>query len=102
LFRDAAADQVLTVLDDAYFHYVDDPDFLDAIEETAKQGRRVLVLRTFSKIYGLAGLRIGYGVGPAAVITSMRRVQRASDVTTPAQKAALASLDGDAELVRRR
>jgi len=101
-FLDAAPEHVLTVVDDAYFHYVDDPDFLDAIEETAKQGRRVLVLRTFSKIYGLAGLRIGYGVGPAEVITAMRKVQRAFDVTTPAQEAALASLDGDAELVRRR
>ena len=82
-FLDAVPEHVLTVVDDAYFHYVDDPDFLDAIEETAKQGRRVLVLRTFSKIYGLAGLRIGYGVGPAEVITAMRKVQRAFDVTTP-------------------
>ena len=41
------------------------PGFPDAIEEAAKNGRRVLALRTFSKIYGLAGLRIGYGVGPA-------------------------------------
>ena len=58
-------DHVLTVVDEAYFQYVDDPAFPDAIEEAAKQGRRVLALRTFSKIYGLAGLRIGYGVGPA-------------------------------------
>jgi histidinol-phosphate aminotransferase len=101
-FLDAVPEHVLTVVDDAYFHYVDDPRFLDAIEETAKQGRRVLVLRTFSKIYGLAGLRIGYGVGPAEVITAMRKVQRAFDVTTPAQEAALASLDGDAEVARRR
>src|SRR5439155_5181640 len=47
---------VLTVVDQAYFEYVDDPDYPDAIEEYAKRGRRVLVLRTFSKIYGLAGL----------------------------------------------
>jgi histidinol-phosphate aminotransferase len=89
-------------VDEAYLQYVDDPGFPDAIEEAAKQGRRVLALRTFSKIYGLAGLRIGYGVGPADVITAMRKVQRAFDVTTPAQEAALASLDGRAELARRR
>ena len=54
---------VLTVVDQAYFEYIDDPDYPDAIEEYLKAGRRVLVLRTFSKIYGLAGLRVGYGVG---------------------------------------
>ena len=85
-------------VDEAYFEYVDDPSFPDAIEEAAKRGRHVLALRTFSKIYGLAGLRIGYGVGPAGVIAAMRKVQRAFDVTTPAQEAALASLDDDAEI----
>ncbi|MEX2612014.1 MAG: aminotransferase class I/II-fold pyridoxal phosphate-dependent enzyme, partial [Gaiellaceae bacterium] len=55
---------VLTVLDQAYFEYVEDPDYPNAIEEYVKAGHRVLVLRTFSKIYGLAGLRVGYGVGP--------------------------------------
>jgi histidinol-phosphate aminotransferase len=101
-FLDAVPGHVLTVVDEAYLQYVDDPGFPDAIEEAAKQGRRVLALRTFSKIYGLAGLRIGYGVGPVDVITAMRKVQRAFDVTTPAQEAALASLDGSAELARRR
>ena len=89
-FLDAVPEHVLTVIDEAYVQYVDDPAFADAIEEAAKQGRRVLVLRTFSKIYGLAALRIGYGVGPAEVVTAMRKVQRAFDVTTPAQEAALA------------
>ena len=59
---------MLTVLDEAYFEYVEDPDYPDGIEEYLKAGRRVLVLRTFSKIYGLAGLRVGYGVGPAEVV----------------------------------
>jgi histidinol-phosphate aminotransferase len=101
-FLDAVPERVLTVVDEAYLQYVDHPDFPDAIEEAAKRGRRVLALRTFSKIFGLAGLRVGYGVGPAEVITAMRKVQRAFDVTTPAQEAALASLDGQAELARRR
>ena len=92
-FLASVPEHVLTVVDEAYFEYVEDPAFPDAIEEAAKAGRRVLALRTFSKIYGLAGLRIGYGVGPAEVIAAIRKVQRAFDVTTPAQEAALASLD---------
>jgi histidinol-phosphate aminotransferase len=93
---------VLTVLDQAYYEYIDDPDYPDGIEEYAKTGRRVLVLRTFSKIYGLAGLRVGYGVGPAEVITAIGKVRRAFDVTSAGQEAALASLDDEAELQRRR
>jgi histidinol-phosphate aminotransferase len=101
-FLDRVPQDVLTVVDEAYFEYVDDPSFPNAIETAVKAGRNVLALRTFSKIYGLAGLRIGYGVGPAHVITAIRKVQRAFDVTTPAQEAALASLDDTAELERRR
>ena len=95
-------DHVLTVVDQAYLEYIDEPEYPDAIEEYVKAGRRVLVLRTFSKIYGLAGLRVGYGVGPADVITAIGKVRRAFDVGTPAQEAALASLGDDAELARRR
>ena len=65
-------------------------------------GRRVLVLRTFSKIYGLAGLRVGYGIGPPDVIEAIGKVRRAFDVNTQAQTAAVASLDDAAELERRR
>jgi histidinol-phosphate aminotransferase len=101
-FLDAVPDHVLTVVDEAYFEYVEEPGFPDAIEEGAKKGRHVLALRTFSKIYGLAGLRIGYGVGPASVIEAIHKVRRAFDVTTPGQEAALASLDAPAELARRR
>ena len=95
-------DHVLTVIDQAYFEYIDDPDYPDAVEEYLKTGRRVVVLRTFSKIYGLAGLRVGYGLAPANVVTAIAKVRRAFDVTTPAQAAALASLDSPEELVRRR
>jgi histidinol-phosphate aminotransferase len=95
-------EHVLTVVDEAYFEYVEDSGFPDAIEEAAKQGRNILALRTFSKIYGLAGLRIGYGVGPAPLIEAIHKVRRAFDVTTPAQEAALASLDAGDELARRR
>ena len=95
-------DHVLTVLDQAYFEYIDDPEYADGIEEYLKQGARAIVLRTFSKIYGLAGLRLGYGVGPAAVVAAIGKVRRAFDVNQLVQEAALASLDDAAEIERRR
>ena len=93
---------VLTVLDEAYYEYVDEPDYSDGIEEHVKAGRDVLVLRTFSKIYGLAGLRVGYGIGPKEVVDSVKKVRNAFDITQPAQDAALASLGQQEELARRR
>jgi histidinol-phosphate aminotransferase len=100
-FLDRVPDGVLVVVDQAYFEYVDDPDYPDAIE-LHKAGRPVAVLRTFSKIYGLAGLRIGYMVASPTVVTAANKVKRAFDVSTAAQEAALASLDGADELLRRR
>jgi histidinol-phosphate aminotransferase len=101
-FLEALPGHVLCVLDQAYFEYIDDPDYLDGIEEAFKAGRRVVVLRTFSKIYGLAGVRVGYGVAPADVVAATSKVRRAFDVTAGAQAAALASLDQPEELARRR
>jgi len=93
---------VLTVLDEAYFEYVDDADYPNGIEEYVKQGRRALVLRTFSKIYGLAGLRVGYGIGPPAVVEAIGKVRNAFDINQTAQDAALASVGNDDEIARRR
>jgi histidinol-phosphate aminotransferase len=101
-YFDRVPEHVLTVIDQAYFEYIDAADYPDAIEEYFKRGRRVLVLRTFSKIYGLAGLRVGYGVGSAELVTALGKTRRAFDLTTPAQEAALASLDAPGELERRR
>ena len=95
-------EHVLTVVDQAYFEYIDDPDYPDAVERYLKAGRQVAVLRTFSKIYGLAGLRVGYAVAPASVCAAMAKVRRPFDITSPAQIAALASIGEDAELARRR
>jgi histidinol-phosphate aminotransferase len=94
-------EHVLTVIDQAYLEYVDDPDYPDGVEY-AQRGHRVAVFRTFSKIYGLAGLRVGYAVAPADLITALGKTRRAFDMTTPAQAAALASIDGADELERRR
>ena len=100
-YFDAVPEHVLTVVDQAYFEYVQDPEYPDGIEEYFKAGRRVLVLRTFSKIYGLAGLRNGYGVAPASVAIAVGKVRRAFDLSAAAQAAACASLDDDAEVARR-
>ena len=93
---------VLTVVDQAYFEYIDEPDYPDAVEEYLKAGQQVLVLRTFSKLYGLAGLRVGYGVGPEEVVTAIGKVRRAFDVTSAGQEAALASIGDMPEIERRR
>jgi histidinol-phosphate aminotransferase len=102
LFLDRVPGHVLVVVDQAYCEYVDDPSYPDAIEEYFKLGRPVAVLRTFSKIYGLAGLRVGYMVAPAEVVSAANKVKRAFDVSSAAQEAALASLDDAAEIERRR
>jgi histidinol-phosphate aminotransferase len=101
-YFDLVPEHVLTVLDQAYFEYIDDPDYADGITEYLKAGRRVVVLRTFSKIFGLAGLRVGYALAPPAVVTALGKVRRAFDITTPAQEAALASLGDGQEVERRR
>ncbi|MGB2875258.1 MAG: histidinol-phosphate transaminase [Gaiellaceae bacterium] len=101
-YFDRVPEHVLTVLDQAYFEYIDDADYPDGVEDYLKRGRRVVVLRTFSKIYGLAGLRVGYALAPAPIVTAIGKVRRAFDITTPAQEAALASLDSPGELERRR
>jgi len=100
-FLDRLPEHVLCVVDQAYFEYIDDPDYADAIG-LFRDGRRIVVLRTFSKIYGLAGLRVGWAVAPADVVTATSKVRRAFDVTATAQDAALASLDDAAEIARRR
>jgi histidinol-phosphate aminotransferase len=93
---------VLPVLDEAYHEYVDEPDYPDGVREHLLEGRRVVILRTFSKIYGLAGLRVGWGAMPVDVSAALSKVKNAFDVSQPAQDAARVSLGEDAELARRR
>ena len=101
-FFERLPEHVLAVVDQAYFEYIDDPDYPDAVEEYLKQGRRAVVLRTFSKIYGLAGLRVGYAVASHTVCAAMAKVRRPFDIATTAQVGALASIGEGAELARRR
>ena len=101
-FLDHVPEHALVVLDQAYFEYIDDADYPDGIAEHFLAGRRVVVLRTFSKIYGLAGLRVGYAVAPRDVVAATSKVRRAFDVGATAQAAALASIDNHDEIARRR
>jgi histidinol-phosphate aminotransferase len=100
-FLERLPEHVLCVIDQAYFEYIDDPDYVDGLG-LFREGRRLVVLRTFSKIYGLAGLRVGWAVAPPDVATATSKVRRAFDVTATAQAAALASLDDPQEIARRR
>ena len=101
-FFSKVPEHVLVVVDQAYFEYIDRPDYPDAVESYFKAGHRVAVLRTFSKIYGLAGLRVGYAIAPREVCAATAKTRRPFDVTIPAQVAALASIDDADELARRR
>ncbi len=92
-------DGVLLLLDEAYREFNPDPVYPDGLR-FVREGRPVLSLRTFSKVYGLAGLRIGYLLGDADLVGVARRVREAFPVSRPAQAAALAALD-DEEFVRR-
>lgn len=93
-FVDSLPAHVLCVVDEAYHEYVTVDDYPDSIGELVVAGGRsnVLVLRTMSKIYGLAGLRVGWGVGPAQVVRAIDTVRGPFEMNALANEAALASL----------
>jgi len=97
---DAVPAEVLVVLDEAYIEFVRDPDVADGIQ-LAVQRPNVVVLRTFSKAYGLAGLRVGYCYAAPEVIAAVRKVAVPFSVSTIAHAAAIASLDAADELLAR-
>jgi histidinol-phosphate aminotransferase len=99
-FLDAVPDNVLVVLDEAYWEFVDDADAPDGLQ-IARERDNVAMLRTFSKAYGLAGLRIGYAVAPEHVTTALKKVYVPFSVNHLAQAAAIASLDAEDELFER-
>jgi histidinol-phosphate aminotransferase len=98
-FLKQVPDEILIIVDEAYFEYVEAADYADSLDYH-HQGKTLLTLRTFSKLYGLAGLRIGYGVADKEIISLMHRVRQPFNVNAPAQWAALAALN-DGEHVRR-
>ena len=96
---DRLPEEVLIIADEAYFEYVGDPEYPDSLRYHDR-GKTIITLRTFSKLYGLAALRIGYGVASRDVIALMQRVRQPFNVNAVAQWAALAALD-DEEHARR-
>jgi histidinol-phosphate aminotransferase len=107
-FMASVPETVLVVLDEAYREFVTDPDAVDGLS-LLERYPNLVVLRTFSKAYGLAGLRVGYAIGPAYVLDACRATAIALSVTEPAQRAAIAALENEdeyraqiAELVERR
>jgi histidinol-phosphate aminotransferase len=91
--------EVIVVMDEAYFEYADAPDYPSSLELRGLR-ERLIVMRTFSKIYGLAGLRVGYAIGPSELIGYMNRVRAPFNVSSVGQAAALAAID-DREHVER-
>jgi histidinol-phosphate aminotransferase len=90
---------ILLVIDEAYIEFLDDPaDFISEIRRGQKPN--VLLMRTFSKIFGLAGLRLGYGIGNSDLVTALEKIRQPFNINSIAQAGALAALD-DAEHMRR-
>ena len=94
-------EHVVVVFDEAYVEYVRRSDFPDSMAYV-RQGRNAIVLRTFSKIYGLAGLRIGYGVTTREIANFLNRVRPPFNANSLAQRAALAALDDDEHVAKSR
>ncbi len=97
-FVQAVPENVLLALDQAYLEFLDDP--LDLLPEIRNGRTNLLLMRTFSKIYGLAGLRIGYGIGHADFIAALEKIRQPFNLNAVAQAGALAALD-DAKHVER-
>jgi len=92
---------VLIVMDEAYFEFLDQPvDFLPLLR--AGENPNLLLMRTFSKIFGLAGLRIGYGIGHPELIAALEKVRQPFNLNAVAQAGALAALDDEEHLERTR
>ncbi|MGH8290059.1 MAG: histidinol-phosphate transaminase [Steroidobacteraceae bacterium] len=92
---------VLPVIDEAYFEFIESPQYPEPWRVQRLTQRDTVVIRSFSKIYGLAGLRVGYAIAPAKIVEVCQRVQNPYEVNRVAQSAALASLDSPEELHRR-
>ena len=101
-FVEKVPSDVLVILDEAYAEFVTDPESVDGLRVLGGSGHpNVVVLRTFSKAYGLAALRVGYAIGHPRVLDAARSTAIPLSVTAHGEEAALASLDAEAELLER-
>jgi histidinol-phosphate aminotransferase len=95
-FMSRVPDSIVVVFDEAYFEFLDDPpDTLRFVRD----GRNTVVLRTFSKIHGLAGLRIGYGIAPPEMTEVLHKTRQPFNVNSIAHAGAIAALDDEAHLI---
>jgi histidinol-phosphate aminotransferase len=99
-FMAAVPNDLLVLLDEAYAEFVTDPTAVDGGDLLGRYPNLV-ILRTFSKAYGLAGLRVGYAIGPERILDAARATAIPLSVTEAAQRAALAALDHEDELMER-
>lgn len=100
-FMSRVPDTALVIVDEAYREYISDPDYPDSFEYL-RQGRNIVILRTFSKIFGLAGLRIGYGFSRPELLAEIAKMRLPFNVSRIGQIGALAALDDDAHIRRSR
>ena len=91
-FLGALPARVLVVLDEAYFEYVQQADYSRSVD-AVRAGKNILVLRTFSKVHGLAGIRLGYGMGHPDLIACLQRIRSPFNASSLAQVAGMAALD---------
>lgn len=98
-FLKAVPEHVIVVLDEAYVEYAQAPDYAQGLEFRGLR-ERLVICRTFSKCYGLAGVRVGFAVGPAEMMDFVNRIREPFNCSLLGQAAALAALD-DEEFVRR-
>jgi histidinol-phosphate aminotransferase len=100
-FVNRVPDDVLLVMDEAYIEFLEDAvDLIPLIRLGAR--KNLVLMRTFSKIYGLAGLRIGYGIGAPELISALEKIRQPFNANLLAQTAALAALDDDAHVRKTR
>jgi histidinol-phosphate aminotransferase len=92
-------EHLVVVLDEAYYEYVERSDYSASLD-LVREGGNLLVLRTFSKVYGLAGVRIGYGMGPEPLLEAMNKIRLPFNTAGTAQAAALAALEDEAHVRR--
>src|SRR5919108_2833178 len=97
-FMARVPDRTIVIFDEAYIEFAMGPDFPDTLSYV-RQGRKVIVLRTFSKAASLAGMRVGYAVGDADAVALMNRIRQPFNVNSLAQAAALAALDDENHVV---
>ena len=99
-FMQSVPDNLLVILDEAYAEFIDDPTAVDGAL-LVRRHPNLVILRTFSKAYGLAGLRVGYAIGPVGVLNAARSTAIPLSVTEAAQRAVLAAMQVEPELLAR-